>query len=301
MHVVIAGGSGFVGQVLQDQLLQAGCEVTILTRNLEKVQQTERLHAVQWLVPGSNPEQKLSAIDALINLAGESINGLRWTKAKKTRIIESRMAVTREMNRIIGQLERKPEVLINASAVGYYGMSKTRTFTESDTSTATDFLAEVVQDWETEAMKAEQYGVRTVVARLGIVLGNGGALPLMTLPYKLGAGGTIASGEQWVSWVHVEDVAGLIHFVLTHPDITGPVNVTAPEPLPMKEFGKTIAHVLRRPHWLPVPSFALKVLLGEMSAMLIDGQRVLPEKALQHKYLFKHPRLEHALQDLWDE
>ncbi|MEK3889572.1 TIGR01777 family oxidoreductase [Bacillus sp. FSL K6-3431] len=300
MHVVIAGGSGFVGQVLQNRLLHAGYEVTILTRSPNKVKQTDRLHAVQWLADQSEPENHLTNVDAIVNLAGESINGLRWTKAKKIRILQSRMIVTKEINRIISVLDQRPKVLINASAVGFYGMSEKNTYTEKDDSIATDFLATVVKAWEIEAQKAEQYGVRTVMARFGIVLGYDGALPLMVLPYKLFIGGTVGTGRQWVSWVHVADVAGLIQFSIEHHTISGPLNVTAPEPIKMKEFGKTIGHVLHRPHWLPVPSFALQVLLGEMSEILINGQRVLPEKAMEHGYSYEYPTLEKALSNLWN-
>ncbi len=297
MHIVIAGGSGFVGKALQELLLNTDYEVTILTRSPNKIKQTDRLRAVQWLVDQSEPEKQLGKVDAIVNLAGESINGLRWTKSKKERILKSRIIVTKEINRIISRLEKKPKVLVNASAVGYYGMSEEKTFTEADGSPGTDFLAAVVNKWEKEARKAEQYGVRTVVARFGIVLGQDGALPLMAFPYKIGVGGTIGSGEQWVSWVHVADVAGMIQFAIEHQEISGPLNVTAPKPLKMKEFGKTIGIVLHRPHWLPVPSWLLKGLLGEMSEMLINGQQVLPKKAHTHGYVFKYPNLNQALND----
>lgn len=299
MHVVIAGGSGFVGKALQEQLLNTGYKVTILTRSPDKIKQTNCLRAVQWLVDQSEPERSLGKVDAIVNLAGDSINGIRWTKSKKERILNSRLIVTKEINRIINQLENKPEVLVNASAVGYYGMSEKKTFTEIDKSASTDFLATVVKRWEREGQKAEQVGIRTVVMRLGIVLGQGGALPLMALPYKIGVGGTIGSGNQWVSWVHLADVVGLIQFAMEHKEISGPLNVTSPSPVKMKEFGKTMGTVLHRPHWLPVPSWVLKGLLGEMSEMLVNGQRVLPEKALTHHYVFKYPNLEQALRNIF--
>ncbi|MBS4206514.1 TIGR01777 family oxidoreductase [Bacillus sp. FJAT-50079] len=295
MHILIAGGSGFVGQILQEKLLANGMNVTILTRTPSKINQTEQLRAVEWLTPNSKPEAKLSHVDAIINLAGESINGLRWTNAKKQRIMDSRMKATREIIRLLTALETKPEVLVNASAVGYYGMSNTEIFTEKSMTDAHDFLATVVRMWEKEAAVAQSLGVRTVFARLGIVLGRGGALPLMALPYRFGAGGTVGSGEQWVSWIHVEDVAGLIQFAIKQKNLSGPLNVTAPEPVKMREFGKTIGRVLHRPHWLPVPSFAMKALLGEMSEMLLQGQKALPEKALEHRYVYKYPNLEKAL------
>ncbi|MBS4205345.1 TIGR01777 family oxidoreductase [Lederbergia citrea] len=291
MRVVIAGGSGFVGKALQERLLHAGHEVKILTRA------KKRPNEVEWLTPGSKPEHYLGKVDAIVNLAGESINGLRWTSSKKKRILESRIIATREIIRIIQSLDKKPEVLVNASAVGYYGMSESKTFTESSLTEADDFLASVVRTWEEEASVAEQLGVRTVFARLGIVLGKDGALPLMALPYKLGAGGTVGSGRQWLSWVHVSDVAGIIQFAIEHREISGPINVTAPSPVKMQEFGKTVGHVLHRPHWLPVPSFAMKMLLGEMSDMLLCGQRAIPNKVSEYGYSYQYPDLEEALKN----
>lgn len=299
MHIVIAGGSGFVGQVLQKQLLAQGHQLTILTRDSSKIQSTNQVQYVEWLTPNSQPETQLDKVDAFVNLAGESINGLRWTKAKKQRILQSRITATKEVLRIIEKLDPKPSVLVNASAIGYYGMSETATFTEKADPNARDFLATVVQTWEELASEAEKWGVRTVYARFGIVLGKtGGAFPLMSLPYKLGVGGRIGSGKQWVSWIHVDDVAGIIALAIEQSSIRGPLNVTAPEPKRMDDFGKTIAHVLHRPHWFPVPSFAMKALLGEMSEMLLCGQRAVPEKALNAAYTFQYPKLEVALREI---
>ena len=297
MHIVIAGGSGFVGRALQKRLLNAGNKVTILTRDPSKIMQTKQLQAVQWLTNDRSLETQLGKVDAIVNLAGETINGIRWTKAKKERILQSRITTTREIIRMISQLDHKPEVLVNASAVGYYGMSETETFTEASKSEADDFLASVVQRWEQEAAKAEEYGVRTVFARFGIILGReGGALPLMALPYKLGVGGTMGPpGKQWLSWIQVEDVAGMIQFAIEQPMIEGPLNVTAPEPMQMKDFGKTIGAVLHRPHWFPVPRILLKTMLGEMSDMLISGQRAVPDKAIKYGYSFQYPELGEAL------
>jgi len=299
MHVVIAGGSGFVGKILQDKLIQSGHRVTVLTRDPSNVRETDRLRAVKWLASGSNPELELEHVDAIVNLAGESINGIRWTKAKKTRILNSRIHATREIVRLIGSLEQKPSVLVNASAVGYYGMSETEVFTESAQTSANDFLASVVRRWEEEASQAEKFGVRTVYARLGIVLGNGGALPLMALPYKMGIGGTIGSGNQWVSWIHVEDAAGLLQFAIEQPNISGPLNVVSPDSVLMKQFGKIMAEVLRRPHWLPVPAFLLKAMLGEMSDMLARGQKAIPEKAERLHYAYKYEKLPDALRSIF--
>lgn len=296
MHIAIAGGSGFVGQELQKQLLEANVQISILTRSPEKIQTNKQIRAVKWLTEDSKPEEELESVDAIINLAGESINSGRWTEQRKKRILHSRMTATKEINRIISVLQKKPEVLINASAVGYYGMSETATFTEDSQSNATDFLAQVVQQWEREAKKVERYGVRPVFVRLGIVLGKGGALPLMALPYKLFAGGTVGSGRQWLSWIHVSDVARLMIYAIHNQDISGPLNATTNTPLQMREFGKAIGHVLKRPHWFPVPSFMIRLLLGEMSNMILSGQKVLPQKALEHGFTYNYPNVEAALE-----
>lgn len=301
MHIVIAGGSGFVGQQLQKYLIKQNHQVTILTRNPKKIEQTTQLKAIEWLNEKSEPEKELTDVDAIVNLAGESINGIRWTKEKKRKILESRISSTKELIRIIGKLDFKPQVLINASAIGYYGMSETQIFTESDKTEADDFLAMVVKWWEEEAAKAIQIGVRTVFARLGLVLGNQGALPLMLLPYRLRIGGTIGNGRQWVSWVHVEDVVRLFEFIIKEEQIVGALNVTAPNPVRMKEFGKSISSVKHSPHWLPVPSWAMKLALGEMSSMLLKGQYVIPEKALENGFKFLYPDIKQALAKIINE
>jgi uncharacterized protein len=297
MKIAIAGGSGFIGRVLQEKLIKEGHEIFVLTRDPGKIKTANRIKAVGWLKENSSPEEELQGIGAIVNLAGESING-RWTKEKKQGIVSSRIKVTREIIRIMDKMEHKPEVLINASAVGYYGMSETASFTEETTRHAEDFLAKVAREWEAEAARAEKMGVRTVYTRFGVVLGNQGALPLMVLPYRWGVGGTIGSGRQWLSWIHVKDVAGIIHHAIQNKRLQGPLNATAPHPVRMKEFGKTIASVLHRPHWLPVPGFALKMGLGEMSDMLLGGQKVIPKKAVETGYSFEFPELKPALRSI---
>ena len=301
MHIVISGGSGFVGKALQRKLLNEDHHVTILSRNPGRIQETEKLKGIEWLSPESRPEERLSDVDAIVNLAGESINGLRWTKTKKERIVKSRMEATGEIIRLIEMMENRPEVLVNASAVGYYGMSETEIYIDESKSAASDFLAGTVRDWEQKAAAASGLGVRTVFTRFGIILGKEGALPLMALPYKLGVGGTIGSGNPWETWIHVEDVAGMIKFAIEDPEIKGPLNVTAPEPVKMKEFGKTLGSVIGRPHWLPVPKALLKMGLGEMSSMLTEGQRVFPEKAMEHGYSHSYPKLDQALNNIFNE
>ncbi len=189
--------------------------------------------------------------------------------------------------------------MINASAIGYYPPSKTKTYTESSTDTAENFLGRTVQIWEKEASKATGDGIRVVYTRFGIILGEEGALPRIALPYKMFVGGTVGSGEQWMSWIHIKDVARAIHFIAESGSISGPVNVTAPTPVTIKTFGKTVGDVLNRPHWMPVPSFALKIAMGEMSTLVLDGQKVLPNVLLENGFTFEYADLKKALSTIY--
>ncbi|TSI11785.1 TIGR01777 family oxidoreductase [Lysinibacillus sp. BW-2-10] len=297
MRIVIAGGTGFIGERLTDVLIEKGHEVIILTRK-EKQPSANQSYVV-WLREGATPEKELGKVDIIINLAGVSINDGRWTPKHQKQIYESRMIATDELVRIVKSLKEKPSALINASAIGIYPASLTATYTENSQEVATDFLARTVKNWEAKAQQVEQYGIRTAFMRFGVVLGNeGGALPLMVLPYKLFVGGTVGAGNQWVSWVHVTDVVRAIVFAIENPHVNGPVNVTAPHPVTMKEFGKIIGTVLKRPHWLPVPSFAMKLALGEKSQLVLEGQQVLSNKLLSEGFKFTYPELRLALEDL---
>ncbi len=300
MKAVIAGGTGFVGKELTNELIRHGYDVTILTRNPENKKEEDRLHYVKWLADGAEPEAVLEGTDVFINLAGESINSGRWTEERKQRILNSRITATREMVRIVKALKQKPKVFINASAIGIYPSSDLDTFTESSNAAGSGFLSQVVNIWEREAIEADKAGIRTVLARFGVVLGTEeGALPRMALPYKIGAGGKLGSGRQWVSWIHVWDVARAIRFAAEHEAIEGPMNITAPNPARMNDLGKTLAKVLGRPHWLFVPEPMLKLTLGEMSTVVLDSQRVLPAKLTQAGFVFQFPLLRGALSDLY--
>ncbi|TCP24547.1 hypothetical protein EV207_12446 [Scopulibacillus darangshiensis] len=299
MNILITGGTGFVGQALCAYFAKQGDDVFILTRQRIQTNKKDNIYYIQWLKEGSSPLDQLPPIDAAVNLAGTSINSGRWTDKKKEDIMQSRLKATATLIELISLMPIKPRVLINASAVGFYGTSETAAFTESASYENGDFLADVVYRWEDEAMKAEHFGIRTVCTRFGLVLGReDGALPRMILPYKMFAGGTVGSGSQWVSWVHIEDLIRLIAFVIASEHVNSPVNVTAPHPVTMKTFGKTIGRVMKRPHFLPVPSFVLNLALGEMSTLVLKGQKVIPEKALENGFVFKYPELEEALMDL---
>ncbi|TSB45201.1 TIGR01777 family oxidoreductase [Alkalicoccobacillus porphyridii] len=298
MKIAITGGSGFIGQKLSQQLADSGHELIILTRTLDNKPAQSHITYVEWLTDGSEPEKHLEGIDAIVNLAGESIMG-RWTKEKKQKILDSRVEATREVLSIIQKLKQKPEVLLNASAIGYYGISETADFVEGDEPEHKNFLSEVSITWEQEAKKALEYGVRVVYGRIGIVLDDqAGALPKMIIPYKLFAGGRLGTGRQWFSWVHIDDLTAMYQFALENKSISGPFNITAPNPMQMQEFGHTLAKVMNRPHWLPAPTFALSIVLGEMSTLLVEGQKVYPRKAKDNGYTFKYSELKPALEHL---
>lgn len=297
MNILITGGTGFIGSRLT-QLLQAkGHSLTILTRSDSKTE--DGIQYVQWLHNEATPEAEITPPDAVINLAGVSINEGNWSEEHQKKIYESRMEATDELLRILRTFDTKPDVFVNASAVGIYPTSELHVYTEQSPEVAHDFLGKTVHDWEQKASQMKEFGTRVVYTRFGTVFGEGGgALSLIVLPYKLFAGGPIASGQQWISWVHLEDLVQAIYFILNTPSIEGPVNVTAPAPVRMSDLGKTIATVMHRPHWLPVPGFAMKLALGKKSKLVLEGQHVLPEKLNNSEFVFKYPAIRPALENI---
>ncbi|MCT2534386.1 TIGR01777 family oxidoreductase [Aquibacillus koreensis] len=298
MHIAVTGGTGFIGSKVTESLIKQGHHIYVLTRSPDKHENTEQITYVGWLKETYKPETELPNLDAIINLAGDSLFGY-WTETKKQRIIDSRIQATENAVALIEKLDQKPSVFINASAIGFYGTSDTETFTENTTTPGNDFLAEVTSQWEQTAKKANELGVRTVFTRFGIVLGKEGALPMMALPFKMFAGGKVGTGEQWMSWVHVDDVVEMIKFSLHHSNVEGALNVTAPNPVRNKAFSKTLARVLGRPYWLPAPAFAMKTILGEMSLLVLEGQCVKPNKATESGYTFLYPELTEALREIY--
>lgn len=297
MKIVIAGGTGFVGKALIQLLQDNGHDLFVLTRHKSRLE--NGVHYVQWLQQQEQSLEIFEGVDAFVNLAGVSLNNGRWTKKQKKAIYWSRMNATLEIVRIMDMLTIKPKVLINASAVGIYPTSTETIYDEDFTDYATDFLGTTVHDWERHAKRAEALGIRVALARFGVILGrNGGALPPMLLPYQMHVGGTIGSGEQWLSWVHIEDVARAIYFAITNENIHGPFNITAPHPMRMKEFGQMIAKVMDRRHWLAVPSSAMRLALGEQSKLVLEGQQVLPTLLEQQQFIFEFPYLKQALENL---
>ncbi|HWO74667.1 MAG TPA: TIGR01777 family oxidoreductase [Bacillus sp. (in: firmicutes)] len=302
MKIAIAGGSGFVGKALGDLCLQKGYEVTVLTRSESRTSDHPRLSYIQWLSPNTEPETHLEGFNAFINLSGESLNSGRWTRKRKKQIVDSRISTTKELKRIVSALEKKPDVVVQASAIGIYGTSTDQTFTEDSAEYGSDFLAETVKAWEKEAEALNEIGIRTCLARFGVILEkDGGALPLMALPYKLFAGGRLGRGDQWVSWVHLEDVVRSILYLIHNPTLQGPINITAPNPTQMNDFGKTLGRVLNRPHWFPTPGFALRPALGEKSMLVLKGQKVLPEKLKHAGFTFQYPDVDQALQQIFSK
>jgi uncharacterized protein len=302
LKIAIKGGTGLIGQALCQFFLEKGVKVYLLTRKPKYPSEHANLTYIHAENLNMEAIKIMEGIDVIINLAGESINSGRWNAKRKDRILKSRLQATNQMMELIHRLEHKPKLLINASAIGFYGTSNDLTFTEESSPVGEDFLAETVKQWEESALKAEELGVRTVFMRFGIVLSKmGGALPKMTLPYRFFIGGTIGKGKQWVSWIHIEDVVQAVDHIIVNETLSGPVNFVSPEPLQMKNFGKQIAAVLNRPHWLNIPEFAMKILLGEMSLLMLEGQKVLPKKLLHHGFHFKFPSLNEALKNIFHE
>ncbi|MBG0918506.1 TIGR01777 family oxidoreductase [Exiguobacterium sp. SRB7LM] len=298
MKIAITGGTGLIGQPLVRALADAGHQVVVLTRHPRP-----RHHGVsfiEWLTPNSKPEEELEGTDAFIHLAGASINDGRWTHNQKQAILQSRIEGTKEVVRIIQQLKQKPQVVISGSAIGIYGEDRSITYSEeTPLPTRTNFLGNVCVLWEQEAEPIRDLGVRLVTMRTGVVLSNdGGAFPLMKLPYQFGVGGKIGSGEQWVPWIHLDDLVRLFVHIIETDSIEGPVNGTAPTPVTMNEFGKTIANVMHRPHWIPAPAPMMQLALGEKSVIVLEGAKVVPTKALQHGFDFRYETLEPALTQL---
>ena len=292
MKVLVAGGTGFIGRPLCEQLLQQGHDVTVLTRQ-PALLSNPRLRAVSW--EGPEWQRIIGEVEGVINLAGESVAAKRWSPTRKRLISESRVQTTRTVVEAIAAQAHKPDVLINASAIGYYGSREDEECTEA-TPPGSGFLAELCQRWEDEARRAESVGVRVVRLRMGLVLGpGGGALAKMVPPFRWFLGGPLGTGRQWVSWIHRDDVLGLIAWVLARQGVEGAVNATAPEPATMRQVCDTLGRVLQRPSWVPAPAFALRLVLGEMADVLLTGQRVMPGVALRMGYSFQYPELLHAL------
>jgi uncharacterized protein (TIGR01777 family) len=291
MRVVITGGTGFLGGALVGRLRGDGHAVTVLTRG------SSGAGAVHWNpeTPSTEWMSTLDGADGVINLAGESIAGGRWTPRRKALIRDSRVHSTRAVVTAIRAASRPPAVFISGSAMGIYGSQGDQPLTE-DSPPGSDFLATVCVEWEREALAATAL-TRVVLVRTGLALGrSGGALPQIALPFYFFAGGPIGSGRQYMSWIHRDDWVEMVRWALSNPAVSGPLNATAPNPVTNREFAQTLGRVLRRPSFMPTPALPLRLALGEMAdALLLAGQRVLPAVAESVGFTFRYPLLEPAL------
>ena len=301
MKIAVTGATGFVGQRLVEKLSQEGHEICVLTRNVAKAKSKfpeGKFPKVEAIACDTNrPESWLAGIagcDGVVNLAGEPIAEKRWNDAQKQEILDSRTKTTSQIASAISQANPKPQVLVSGSAIGFYGTSETASFDE-DSGAGNDFLAEVCQKWEAAAQTVTD--TRLVILRIGIVVGNGGAVAKMLPAFRAFAGGPVGSGNQWFSWIYREDLVNLIVRALTDSQMSGTYNATSPNPVRMKDMTEAMGEVMGRPSWLPVPGFALEVLLGEGAKVVLEGQKVLPKKTQAAGFEYHYGDLKAALKD----
>jgi uncharacterized protein (TIGR01777 family) len=304
MRVFLTGGTGLVGSRLIARLQARQDKVVVLTRRPDAAR--NQLGPTVSVVEGDPTQlgpwmESLADCDGVVNLAGENLFGHRWNEDFKKRLRDSRVQATENVVRAMAKTPRTADgtarVLVNASAIGYYGFHGDEEITE-DSPPGTDFLARTCVDWEQAAGSAESAGLRVALVRIGVVLDKkGGALAKLLTPFKLCVGGPTGSGRQWMSWIHHDDLAGIILLALDNPQAMGPINGTAPHPVTNKEFAKALGTALSRPAFLPTPGIALKILLGEVAEVLLQGQRVLPNKALTLGYTFRFGQIGPALLD----
>lgn len=320
-RVLVTGGSGFIGTQLVKQLLMEQHEVTVLTRDHVKTShhfsQVMRKalyeHPASGITPGNlniiddleslnnnSSQTNGSSFDVVINLAGQGIADNRWTDKVKQQLIDSRINTTRALYNYLKDVEIKPDLFISGSALGYYGLHDDDKKIDESGQSDESFSSKLCVKWEKEAKQIEELGIRTCYLRTGIVLGkNGGALSKMLTPFKLGLGGPLGSGQQWMSWIHMDDIVGIIRYAIANENIKGAINGTAPNPVTNKIFSRTLGKVLKRPAFMPMPAFVLKLMMGEMAEeLLLSGQRVVPKKIIAEGYKFKFVDLEDALRDV---
>jgi uncharacterized protein (TIGR01777 family) len=305
LKILIAGGSGMIGRQLSALLIDGGDQVIILSRTPSKVKgMPTGVEVFPW--DGKTIQdwvQQVDYSDAIINLAGENLSGYRfppsrWTEKRKNLLRNSRLEAGNVLTKAVKMAGKKPSVFIQASGISYYGTKQERALTEADPP-GNDFLANLAIDWETSSSQIAEQSVRYVIIRNGVVLSvSGGALPYLLLPYKLWVGGRLGNGKQVLSWIHLIDEARAIQFLVHNPTASGVFNLTSPNPMTDDEFGKTIGKVMHRPHYFPVPGFAMKLALGEVSMMVLEGQRVLPKRLVELGFQYNFPVLDDALVDL---
>ncbi|TVP79443.1 TIGR01777 family oxidoreductase [Thioalkalivibrio sp.] len=289
MRILVSGGTGFIGQALCPQLAQEGHDVVVWSRQANP-DVAEGVSAIQRLDELSGPDP-----DAVINLAGASIADGRWTEARKRLLVDSRLETTGKLVEWMRAMESPPKALISASAVGYYGEQGDRVITE-DTPPTSGFTHDLCDQWENEALKAEALGVRVCLVRTGVVLDrDGGALAKMLLPFKLGTGGRLGSGEHYFPWIHRADIVGIYQWLVENEQASGAYNASAPKPVTNAEFTRALGRALKRPTLLPMPEPVLRLLFGEMSELLLVSNRMMPKRLLDEGFEFRYPELKQAL------
>jgi len=298
MHYLITGGTGLIGQALICKLLEQQSVVTVLTRNIKKA---EKLFPISVTLIDELSIEYIEHCDVVINLAGEAIADKRWTIKQKNEICQSRWQITALIAELIKQAENPPSLFISGSAVGFYGRQNNHTIDETFTQSHKEFTHDVCQQWEKIASHAQSAKTRVVLLRTGIVLArvsDGGALAKMYLPFKLGLGGKVSTGKQVMSWIHIEDMVNAILFIIENSNLNGAINMTAPNPVSNAVFSKALAKQLNRPCIFTTPAWLFKLLLGEMSDLLIYGQNVVPTKLLSAGFAFKQKTVNDALENL---
>lgn len=299
MKILITGATGLIGKPLCQSLADEGHQLVVLTRRPQAATGLAGAGVFRWepeIEPP--PAQAWEGVDAVIHLAGEPVAAARWTEEQKRRIRDSRVKGARNLVAGMREASRAPKVLVSGSAVGFYGDRGDEILNESSPP-GSGFLSEVCIEWEAEAARAREFGVRVALARTGVVLSpSGGALEKMLTPFKLGLGGRLGSGRQWFPWIHIDDIVGILRHALITPAIDCPVNGTAPGIVINEEFTRLLADALNRPVFFPVPEFALRILMGEMAEVMVASQRVFPQVALDTGYRFKYANLRPALEAL---
>ncbi|WP_420631175.1 TIGR01777 family oxidoreductase [Candidatus Leptofilum sp.] len=308
MRVIITGGTGLIGSALAKNLAADGHEVIVLSRNPEKYSFPSNIHGEKW--DGKTAAQwghLADGADAIVNLAGEPIAGTgllpsRWTEERKRRIRQSRIDAGTAVTQAIRAAANKPKLVIQSSGVDYYGNVQSNQIITETSPNGSGFLASVTVDWENSTAEVEAMGVRRVILRSGIVLSmESGALPITVLPFKFFVGGPLGNGQQWWPWIHLDDEVRAIRFLLESEVASGPYNLCAPNPLSNKDFAKTIGQVINRPAFFPAPAFAIKLALGEIAAIVLDGRRAIPQKLQEAGFTFTYPQAQEALQDLLNQ
>jgi uncharacterized protein (TIGR01777 family) len=300
MRVIITGGTGLIGRALVENLASDGHEVVVLSRAPERTTGLPAgVRAERWDARTADGWVHLAdGADAIVNLAGENLSAGRWTDEQKRRIRDSRLLAGQAVVQAVEQASRKPGVVIQASGIGYYGPRGDKEITE-DAAPGRDWLAQVAVQWEDSTAAVEAMGVRRAIARTGVVLSTqGGALPRMMLPFRLFVGGPLGGGKQWFPWIHLQDEAAAIRFLIDTNAAAGPFNLAAPQPLTNAQFSRVLGQVMGRPAIIPAPAFALRALFGEMATLLLDGQRGVPKRLLELGFQFRFTQAEAALRDL---